>query len=80
MVEIYQQGAVNIHIKTTNEHISVTKPRVLAKNLIWGGLFVDIDGKVESLNHETGSRIELEFIEKKSNTKNSCLQGKAYNK
>lgn len=73
MVEIYQRGAVNIYIKTTNEHISVTKPRILAKNLIWGGLFVDCDGKVESLNHETGSRIELEFIEKKSNTKNSSL-------
>lgn len=73
MVEIYLPGAINIHFKKTNEHISVSKPKGLVKNVIWGGIFVDLDGRVESINHETGSRIELDFIEKKSNTKNSCL-------
>lgn len=78
MVEIMQTGAQNIHLKNTGEHISVSKPKILAKNLIWGGLYVDAEGKVESVCHETGSKGTLEFFEKKSNIKNSYLTGKVF--
>lgn len=80
MVDIYLQGAVNIYLKTYNEHISVTKPKCMAKNLIWGGMFIDFENKVSSLNHETGSRIEMEFIERKSNAQGPIVTGKVFNK
>ena len=78
MVRILQSGANNIHFKNTGEHISITRPTILTKNLIWGGIYVDAEGKVESLCHETGSKCDLEFFEKKSNTKNSYLSGKVF--
>lgn len=77
-VEIQQMGLFNIHLKQYDEHISVSKPKICAKNIIFGGLYIDLDGQVEAVNHKTNEKVVLQFHQKQSNAKNSYIEGKVY--
>ena len=73
-VSVIPHGVFDIYFKNLDEHISVSKPNIHVKNLIWGGLYVDIDGCVECINHKTKEKVKIYFTEKKDN-KNSFLEG-----
>ena len=73
-VSVIPHGVFDIYFKNLDEHISVSKPNIHVKNLIWGGLYVDIDGCVECVNHKTKENVKIYFTEKKDN-KNSFLEG-----
>ena len=54
LLEIEQDGLGDIIFhKFYNEHISISKPTILAKNLIWGGLLIDIGGYMKAINNKT---------------------------
>ena len=78
MLEFPQFGVQNVYMKKYDENITITKPMIQAKNLIFGGLFIDIDGTVEAINHKTKEKVVVNFIQKQSSSKNSSIEGKAY--
>lgn len=43
LVEVTQLGSIDIYFKQFDEHISINKPLILCKNIIFGGLYVDVD-------------------------------------
>ena len=55
-VKIQPIGSYDITYAKFNESITVTKATICAKNLIWGGLYIDAEGTVEGVNHKTGER------------------------
>ena len=61
-------GPHDMYFEKYDEHISFTKQSVMAKNLIFGGLYLDVDGTNESLNHKTGEKAEIKFISGLSGT------------
>lgn len=61
MLEIHHKSATNIYLKKHKENIYINKPIILAKNLIWGGLYIDVEGLVNGYCPETGCRVELKF-------------------
>lgn len=80
MIEFSQVGAYNIHMKKFDEHISVSKPKIQGKNIIWGGIYFDIDGQIEAINHKTGEKVIIKFMGKSGDNKQlGKLEGKAYN-
>ena len=78
MLEFPQFGVQNVYMKKYDENITITKPTIQAKNLIFGGLFIDIDGTIEAINHKTNEKVVVNFIQKQSSSKNSSIEGKAY--
>jgi oxysterol-binding protein-related protein 3/6/7 len=76
-VEITLKGPNDIYFKKYDEHITVSKFTIHAKNIIWGGLYVDLDGTNESLNHKTGERVVIKFHQKSGN-KPSYLKGEGF--
>lgn len=79
LLELDSYGTFDFYLKKFDEHISVEKPKVLCKNLIFGGLMIDFGGTINSRNHITGEKFELTFFEAQG--KNiSYLSGKGYDK
>jgi len=79
LLELDSYGTFDFYLKKFDEHISVEKPKVLCKNLIFGGLMIDFGGAINSRNHITGEKFELTFFEAQG--KNiSYLSGKGYDK
>ena len=64
LVKISGNGTFDVHYKHFNEHLSITKPVVLAKNIIFGRLYIDFDGTMECHNHSTGERAFIKLIQK----------------
>jgi len=79
LVEITTLGTFDCYLKKFDEYISIEKPKVLAKNIIFGQLMIDFNGKITSRNFKTGETAELTFYEAKGNV-NSFLTGKGYDK
>lgn len=77
LCEVKQYGPFDIYFKKYNEHISFSKPSVLIKNLVFGGLFIDMEGKVCAVNHNTGHRVVGDFVPK-SGSQHSRIEGKTY--
>jgi hypothetical protein len=79
LVEISTLGTFDCYLKKFDEHISIEKPKVIAKNIIFGGMYVDFSGTITSRNHKTGEKAELNFYEAKGNN-NSFLIGQGFDK
>lgn len=77
LCEITQYGPFDIYFKKYDEHISFAKPNVLLKNLVFGGMFIDLEGEVCAVNHKTGDKVIGTFIPKSGN-RESKLEGKSY--
>lgn len=69
---------MDVYFSKFEEHITFSKPIWHFKNLIWGGLYTDIDGDIKAINHQTGHTLELQFYEKKSEKENSKLTAQAF--
>ena len=79
MVKIETGGQQDIHFDNYDENISVTKTNICAKNIIWGGLYVDAEGIVEAVNHKTGERFEVQYYPKEGKNKEmGKLTGQGY--
>lgn len=61
-MEFYEPATFDFHLKETDEFITCTKPTVQAKNIIFGGLYVDLDGNAEATNHKTGDKVKITFF------------------
>lgn len=70
-------GLWDVHYPKYNDDISLSKPNMCMKNLMFGGFYVDIEGIVETVSHTTGARAEAEFIGKTSD-KPSHIVGKCF--
>ena len=77
-MDIQQMGATDIYLKKFDQHISISKPRILANNLIFGGMYIDVIGEMVALNHQTKEKVVLTFFEKQSDEKTSYIEGKIY--
>ena len=50
-IKIDTKGQWDIHFNKYNEDISITKSIGMAKNIIWGGMYIDADCIMEGVNH-----------------------------
>jgi len=75
MVDVNSLGTFEAKIKKFNEHITISKPHVLAKNIIFGGLFIDLDGFMKSKNHQTGHYLEIKFTQRNAATDIGMIEG-----
>lgn len=64
LVEIEPFGLHDVYYKKYDEHISISKPTCFAKNIIFGGIYVDLGGTSVVLNNKTGEKIVVEYLEK----------------
>lgn len=44
MLEFPGSSVDNIYMNKYDEHLTITKPVIQCKNIIFGGMFVDVDG------------------------------------
>ena len=65
MMEIGQAGSFDLFYKNYGDRIASGKPRILAKNIIMGGLYIDMEGDFEAVSQTTGCRIKMSFIARK---------------
>ena len=61
--EGWSRSYENHYLKKFDEHISIEKPKVLCKNLIFGTLMIDFGGTMNTRNHITKEKFELTFYE-----------------
>ena len=61
-MEIESHGVDNYKFTKFGDYITITKPQILAKNIIMGQLYIDIAGKVEATNHITGEKAIINCI------------------
>ena len=64
MMELHDPGVFDFINKKNNEHISCVRPNMQAKNLIYGGLYVDLEGDCKMVNNMTGEKVVINFIAK----------------
>lgn len=72
------EGCRDIYFKKFDEHISFTHPTFAIRNLIWGGNFPDVGGRIEALNNTTGERMHIDLESRANATDYSTLSGKAF--
>jgi hypothetical protein len=80
MVEIIPKGFNDMYLSKYDEHLTLEKGYLLAKNIIWGGLFVDSVGQNVMLNAKTGSKLVVDFYEKANDKENTKQHGYVYDK
>ena len=71
LAEILPKGFNEVYLEKYDEQIVVDKCHLQAKNLIFGGMFVDSTGQSVCLNTKTGARLVVDFFEKVSNQENA---------
>lgn len=64
-VDCVPYGQTDIYMKKHDEHISATFPVVNAKNVMFGGLYLDFSSTCKTYNHTTGDFAEMEFRNRK---------------
>jgi len=65
MLELLIGGSFDVHFSRFNEDISIAKPKLLIKNIIFGRQYCDFGNTVVSKNHKTGEEVEVTLIEAK---------------
>jgi len=78
LLEVTQLGTIDIYFSNFNEHISVSKPTIQCKNIIWGGLYIDIEQEIKAVNMTTKEQVVIQFIARKSEKVNSMIVGTAF--
>jgi len=71
MVEILPKGFNDLYLSKYDEHLVLEKGFLLAKNIIFGGLFVDSVGQNVMLNPKTKSKLVVNFYEKVNDQENT---------
>jgi hypothetical protein len=66
---------MDIYFKDFDEYISVQKPQIQLKNVIWGGLFIDLDRQIKALNHKTKETVHVSLFPKQNDKVNSRIEG-----
>ena len=77
MIEIHEAGVCDLDNKKYNEHYCMSKPTILAKNIIFGGMYIDTQGEAEAINMTTGERVVINHYSK-TKKNNTYIHGKAY--
>jgi hypothetical protein len=77
MLDIEQNGLNDVYFKNHDEWITSTKAHCLAKNIIFGTLYIDFEGTIKAINHKHKVSVELTFFPKKDKI-NSHVEGTAY--
>lgn len=78
MVEILPKGFNDLYLSKYDEHLVLEKGFLLAKNIIFGGLFVDSVGQNVMLNPKTKSKLVVNFYEKVNDQENTRQHGTVY--
>lgn len=74
MIGINFMGPLDFYFDRYDEHLTLVRPDMQIKNIIWGGVYCDFEGTSSCVNHKTGERVELKFFGRSGN-KNSYLEG-----
>jgi hypothetical protein len=60
-MEIKQIGYFDYYFERYNECISVARPKITANNIVLGEIYMDINDKIEIINHTNGEKAEIQF-------------------
>ena len=61
MIEITEHGINDLINHEYDEHITMSMPSIFVKNVVFGGVYVDLGGQVQAINHKLGERVVIDF-------------------
>lgn len=61
LMELTCIGYQDYFLEQWDETISVSRPKVFAKNIIMGTLYIDYEGDMKVINHRTGEEATITF-------------------
>ena len=67
-----------MYIPKYDETIIVNKPKIQAKNIIFGGLYIDGAGQTQVYNSKTQQTGYMNYIPQKSQKEKSRVEGKIF--
>ena len=67
-----------MHFDNYDADLSIMKPTMFFQNLIFGGMYVDMEGEIIAINHQTGEKLVVDFIKRKSKNLISRISGKVH--
>jgi len=79
-VELTQAGSTTVYLKKWDEYISVEKPILIVKNVIFGDLLSDMQGETLATNHKTNEYCKVQFLPRKSEKISSRITGQVYDR
>lgn len=77
-LDLTQFGCRDVYFQNYDEHVSYNHLCISAKNIIYGGLYTDLKNQVAAINHKTGEKVVVDFIEKVPGANDSQISGKAF--
>ena len=75
LIEIDQLGTTDLYNRKFDETISYGRPKIIARNIIFGGLALDTGGDIIAVNHRTGDTGVLKMIPQQSSSVLSRVEG-----
>lgn len=76
-LDLTQFGCRDVYFENYDEHVSYNHMTIAAKNIIYGGLYTDLKNQVTGINHKSGEKVVIDFIEKAASAE-SMISGKVY--
>jgi hypothetical protein len=62
-MEVFQKGYQDYYYENfEDEVISIGRPKVLAKNIVLGTIYIDVTGEIEAINHKTREKAVIKFF------------------
>ena len=59
MIKITEHGINDLINYEYKDHITMSMPTILVKNIIYGGMYVDLGGEIQAINHQTGEKVVI---------------------
>ena len=75
-LDITQWGCRDLYFRDYDEHISYGHFTLACKNIIYGGLYNDLKDQACGINHKTGEKVVIDFVEKVAGENESHIKGK----
>ena len=72
-MQMNHTGLHDIYYSEFDDHISITKPAWIFKNLFFGGMYIDVGGELSGMSFKTNCSLKCQLHEKQSDTKNSHI-------
>lgn len=59
MVKISQYDVIDFYLKNFDEHLTISKPTIHAKNIIYGGFYIDFEGTIACVSNKSNVQVTI---------------------
>lgn len=76
-INMEPKGFYDVYYKKYNDHVTISKFKILVRQILIGPLYVDFDTQIKAISHDTGAKLYYNFIPKSGN-KLSHVMGQGF--